>query len=441
MEYPFVVYQVPSDKDDDLQSHIKKSSDVVVSNYVCEPKLEYGFYYFIHRSKEKTRIQSDPRYQNKYHITNPFEHNVPDYDKDIQKSSEAYFSAPPNTIISRAFYKFWEVLMCFDILPESGSIKTAHLAEAPGGFIQAVSLYRNKFFKQDAAKDDYSTISIKAKEEASAKPKRFNPVPNFKTAVLKNIRRLKICDVEDCDIMKKSVQDQYVKDTGEVHLVTADGGFVWKDENYQEQEAYKLIMAEIVLALKLQKKSGCFVLKIFDTFTDLTLKMIAILRTYYKETHIFVPLMSRPSNSEKYLVCLGFQGISQKEIDNLERVLQQMTENSNEKKTAFTIDILPEYQLGKNLKAMNKSIGVYLVNEQFKSINIMISYLEKGIFFGDDYHRFREAQIKASEFWVSTFYPSDLKSARKKIQKHVVQAIQDNQTKTNELKTIVATYD
>lgn len=437
MDYPFVVYQVPVDKEDDIESHIKKDTTVVISNYVCEPKLEYGFYYFIHRSKEKTRIQSDPRYQNKYHITNPFEHTVPDYDKDIQKSSEGYFDIPPNTIISRAFYKFWEVIMCFDILPESGSIKTAHLAEAPGGFIQAVSFYRNKFHKKDAAKDDYSTISIKPKDEPS-KPRRSNPVPNYKTTVLKNIKRLNICDIDDCDIMKKSVQDKFVKDTGQVDLVTADGGFVWKDENYQEQEAYKLIMAEIVLALKIQKKSGCFVLKIFDTFTDLTLKMIAILRAYYKTVHIFVPLMSRPSNSEKYLICMGFQGISQKEIDHLDKILHQMANNEFKE---FTIDILPEYQLGENIKAMNKSIGVYLVNEQFKSINVMISYLEKGIFFGDDYHRFRESQIKASEFWIDTFYPSDLKSARKKIKNFLVQAIQDNQNKIVELQDRVATFD
>ena len=33
-------------------------------------------------------------------------------------------------------------------------------------------------------------------------------------------------------------------------LVTADGGFVWDDENYQEMEAYKLILGQMVGAIR-----------------------------------------------------------------------------------------------------------------------------------------------------------------------------------------------
>ena len=43
---------------------------------------------------------------------------------------------------------------------------------------------------------------------------------------------------------------------GEVdkEFITADGGFYWNNENYQEQEAYKLILGEIITALNIQKK-------------------------------------------------------------------------------------------------------------------------------------------------------------------------------------------
>ena len=51
--------------------------------------------------------------------------------------------------------------------------------------------------------------------------------------------------------------------------MTADGGFRWNDENYQEQEAYILIFGEIVAALRIQAKGGHFVLKLFESFTDL----------------------------------------------------------------------------------------------------------------------------------------------------------------------------
>jgi 23S rRNA U2552 (ribose-2'-O)-methylase RlmE/FtsJ len=433
-QYPFTVYRVPDDQGDDIKDHIKKDASIVLSPFVAEPKLEYGFYYFIHRSKDKTSIQRDPRFRNKYHITNPFEHTVPDYEKDIQRSTETYFKLDKNGVISRAFYKFWEVLMAFDVVPESGSIKTSHIAEAPGGFIQALSAYRTKFFKaSDVSKDSYSTISIRSEDTKN--------VPSFKNTALDKVKRLTVANIDNCDIMKKSIQDRYVKETGLVDLVTADGGFMWKDENYQEQEAYKLIMAEIVLALKLQKKSGCFVIKIFDTFTDVTLKMIAILRTYYKSVHVFIPLTSRPSNSEKYLICQGFQGITPKEVDNLEKIMTQMTEDCDKTDKRYTVDILPSYNLGNELKAMNKTIGVYVVNEQFKSINIMISYLEKGVFFGDDYHRFRDDQIRANEYWLSMFYPStpsDLKSHRKKIANKIKEAVQDADDKVEKLMAAIS---
>jgi len=443
MAYPFTVYEIIGSTDETnlIKSNVKKEGEnLVLSPFVCEPKLEYGFHYFIHQTKNKTSIKSQERYRNKWQVTNSFEHTVTDYDKDIQKMSELYFSLPVNGIISRAFYKLWEVLIAFDIIPEIGSIKTAHIAEAPGGFIQAVGLYRDKFFKaSDVAKDNYSTISIISKDTKN--------VPIFKTTVLKNMKQLSICKAGNCDIMNIDVQNQYVKDTGLVDLVTADGGFVWQDENYQEQEAFKLLMAEIILAMKLQKQSGCFVLKIFDIFTDVMVKILALLRAYYKQVYVFIPLMSRPSNSEKYVICQGFQGITPKEINNLEKILVKMPENpinadtqikdKNFKRSNFTIDIFPDYNLSPNIKIINKTMGVYIANEQFKNINKTIAYLEKGIFFGDDYHRFREEQIKASEYWISSFYPinqSDFKVIKKKMKKILEDSLLESTKKVDELK-------
>jgi hypothetical protein len=54
-------------------------------------------------------------------------------------------------------------------------------------------------------------------------------------------------------------------------LFTADGGFEWKDENFQEQEAYKLILGEILTCLKIQLYGGVFVIKLFEIYTDITI--------------------------------------------------------------------------------------------------------------------------------------------------------------------------
>lgn len=433
MDYTFKVYAVPS-QETKHKVDIKTDRDVTGSQFVCEPKLEYGFYYFMHQTKDKTKILSDPRYKNKYHITNPFEHNIPDYDKSIQKMSELYFGLSDNGIISRAFYKLWEVLMTFDILPEVGSIKTAHLAEAPGGFIQAVALYRQKFFKSsDVAKDTYHTISLKQKGSKY--------VPSFKNTMLDKLKQVTICDIEDCDIMRLSVQRKLVTETSNVDLVTADGGFEWKNENFQEQEAYRLIMNEILTAFRLQKQSGCFVLKIFDTFTDVTVKILALLQSYYKTVHVFKPLTSRPSNSEKYLVCRGFQGITPKDISYLEEVIDKMEKINQQNK--YIVDIFPSYTFSSDLKLMNKAMSSYVGNEQFKSINVMIGYLNNGIFFGDDYHRFREEQIKANDFWVTMFCPinqGDFKQTKKRLAKLLEDSLNESAEKINELRERLLPY-
>ena len=50
-------------------------------------------------------------------------------------------------------------------------------------------------------------------------------------------------------------------------LITGDGGFDFSiDFNKQEGLSLKLIFAQIVYAIALQKKDGIFILKIFDVF-------------------------------------------------------------------------------------------------------------------------------------------------------------------------------
>ena len=65
------------------------------------------------------------------------------------------------------------------------------------------------------------------------------------------------------------------------------------DENIQEQEAFKLILAQIIMALKIQATGGHFVCKLYKSFTGITTKFIDILNTFYEEVYLAKPLMSR----------------------------------------------------------------------------------------------------------------------------------------------------
>ena len=91
-------------------------------------------------------------------------------------------------------------------------------------------------------------------------------------------------------------------------LITADGGFDFSsDFNHQEVLAQTLVVSEVLYALSLQKMGGSFVIKIFDTFTRVTVDIIHLLALFYTDVIIIKPNTSRVANSEKYIVCKGFK--------------------------------------------------------------------------------------------------------------------------------------
>jgi len=107
--------------------------------------------------------------------------------------------------------------------------------------------------------------------------------------------------------------DNFISKVGKnkCKLVTADGGFDFSvDFNNQEYSFLRLFLSEIYTAVSTQAIGGAFIIKIFDMFTYETNCLISILIELYEEVYITKPFTSRPANSEKYLVCNNFKGLS-----------------------------------------------------------------------------------------------------------------------------------
>ena len=93
-----------------------------------------------------------------------------------------------------------------------------------------------------------------------------------------------------------------------MHIITADGGFDFSiDFNMQEAMSSKLILAEAIYAITLQKRGGHFVLKIFDNFSRFTSELTYLLSMFYEKIYIVKPNTSRHANSERYIVCKNFK--------------------------------------------------------------------------------------------------------------------------------------
>lgn len=201
--------------------------------------------------------------------------------------------------LSRSYFKMVEIINTFQLLMPFENIKTFHLAEGPGGFIEAILNMRSN------KNDSYIGMTILDENNEN--------VPSWKKSeyFLKQNPNVTIEHGYDGTGNILSLDNFMLcaeKYHSQMDFITGDGGFDFSvDFNNQEINIGKLLFAQICYALCMQKKGGCFVLKMFDTFFQHSLDMLYLLSNFYEFVYICKPLTSRIANSEKYIVCKNFQ--------------------------------------------------------------------------------------------------------------------------------------
>jgi 23S rRNA U2552 (ribose-2'-O)-methylase RlmE/FtsJ len=265
--------------------------------------------------------------------TNPYEYihtSIPNKKRAVSKHKP----------LSRSYFKMIEIVRTFkltdfivpmqrNIYPDEQMrmlksprtpIRTFHLAEGPGGFIEAIVELRQN------PKDLYvgMTILDDIDDNVPAWKKSNHFLDNNKNVYIEtgidntgNI--LNVANFVFCKEKYASSMD----------LITADGGFDFSvDFGKQEVSISRLLFAQIAYALCMQKKNGCFILKIFDSFMQHTVDLIHLLSSFYEKVYITKPLTSRFANSEKYVVCCNFMHSSCKLFyPYIKRCFDQMVVN------------------------------------------------------------------------------------------------------------------
>ena len=379
-KYEPFIYKIPSINVDDIY----KDNSVMHSININQPLISLGFHSFIHRTKSAMDITKKLETKNEfYNIVNTFENVINDYNEDINNISQTYFALKKNeTILSRDFYKMWEILNMFNIA-DNKHINLIGLNDMHGSFTQAFIKYREKF--HTISKDNISYVS-------------HNNINSNYSKIVNNIKITdsSILDVDTIHQIKSSLKEQ----RGD--LIIADGSMTWNNDNYMEQEAYILIYSEILAAISLQAKDGNFVLKIFETFTHVTIKLIYLLSSFYDEVILYKPYFSRETNSERYLICRKFKSVSDldKKIKILEKTLISMKSN------IFIIDVFPQF----NVYDVNifKYINILLVNTQQIMVNLIVQYIKSNNYFSENYHAYHSKQIESTKWWISTYFVNKL---------------------------------
>lgn len=254
----------------------------IISNSLCD--------YLYDIKKEIDARERDWDIYKKY--TNPYEYihsQIP-----LKKKCVAKYKP-----ISRSYFKMIEMLSIFNLKFDSRPIHSFHLAEGPGGFIEALLNTRR------CVHDKYIGMTI-------IDNNNDQNIPGWKKTdfFLKQNKNVLIEVGQDGTGNILSLENlQYCnkKYESSMDLITADGGFDFSlDFNNQEIIITKLLFAQMTYALLMQKQGGSFILKIFDTFMNHSVDILYILSSFYDKVYIIKPHTSRYANSEKYVVCKGF---------------------------------------------------------------------------------------------------------------------------------------
>jgi len=249
-------------------------------------------------------------------------------------------------------------------------IRSFHLAEGPGGFIEAMVFLRNE------PRDRY--IGMTLQDSGRNDPN----IPGWKKSegFMKTHPNVSLENGADQTGNLLSVENfEYVvaKYSGQMEMVTADGGFDFSmDFNQQEQMIGKLLFAQMAFALCLNKYRGHFVLKIFDCFMPHTVDIIYILSSFYEKVFIIKPHTSRYANSERYIVCLGFlydtsAGFYPFLLDCFHKMMECEGDNESDNPFRFlNVDISQIF--GKKIEEYNAIFG----QKQIQNIMYTLSLIE-----------------------------------------------------------------
>jgi hypothetical protein len=273
-------------------------TDPIIGNDILINKTLYKYLSFV-KEQIDCRLEQWDKYKK---CTNPYEyiHSV------IPNTKQAISTLKP---ISRSFFKMVEICHSLDILDllPPNSCSTFHLAEGPGGFIEAMTYMRKN--PQDTYYGMTLIDDVNQNVPGWRKSKYFlvnNPNVIIETG----------CEGSNGDITKpENLRYCYDKYNGKMDLITGDGGFDFSFQYpQQEQISTKLIMCQIGFAIAMQKLGGTFILKVYDTFTRFSLDLLFLLANLYDQVTIIKPNTSRFANSEKYVVCKGFRNSNTLEI-------------------------------------------------------------------------------------------------------------------------------
>jgi len=384
-------------------NHILTSQDLTINFDVKEMKPHINKSLALYLTNTKKLIHT---YYDKWDYfktyTNPYEFIHTPYE-----NKQVISKLKP---ISRAYYKMVEICKVFNIFTYNNfnSIQSFHLAEGPGGFIEALVALRNNpddiYYGMTLINN--TNINIpgwkKAKHFLNKNSNVIIEYGKDKTGNLYSVDNIKYC---------------YSKYGNSMNIITGDGGFDFSvDYSKQEQHVMRLIFSQISFAILMQKYHGTFILKVFDVYLKGTIDLLFILSCFYENVHIYKPNTSRYANSEKYIICKNFKfkksDFITERIFNIFHLLENIDFDKYNISTFLNIPI--HYAFITKLQEINAIYG----QQQLENIHDTISLIQHPN--RDKITKLKEKNLPKSVTWCNEYNipHNPIKKINMFIQKH-----------------------
>ena len=207
--------------------------------------------------------------------------------------------------LSRSYFKMLEILEItefFKVHAKATVLRSAHVCEGPGGFIEG---FLDRCEKYKVIKASSTAITLR--------PRQPN-VPGWKRAAsfLQKHKNVHIEYGSDGtgNLLNPANQTAFIEAcVPKVNLFTADGGFDFStDYDSQEQTIYSLLLASTRVGFEVLAPGGLFVMKLFDIYFPGTQDLVYFLSTHFMSWTLYKPATSRPCNPEMYFVGRRFSG-------------------------------------------------------------------------------------------------------------------------------------
>lgn len=362
---------------------ISKNKNIIFQKYYNTVGIE----------KEKIdKLENCENWDKMKKIGNPYELIYTTYNKKRKNDSISDYLP-----ISRSYFKMWEIFYNFDLFKHfniNDNFIFAHLAEGPGGFMEASYNYKSMLMKKKS-NDMFYGITLKPTNDFIPDWNKIKKIFDNQNNI--NIDYGNLYNIED---VKKYISNFTTK---KAHLVTADGGFDYSSNfNGQEINSCQIIYSECIVALNILSEKGCFVCKVFDLFSITMIQILYIVLNCFETVSIYKPKTSRPANSEKYLICMYYKdNLSQLKKNNLLNIIEKWNSASTHLSDINSISLTDLKINSSFIQKLNEYNKIYM-DLQLHYLNNII-YLTQNKIDKEKYYEIIQEQVNNAIKWCTKY--------------------------------------